>query len=73
MAIAGAIDSGIDPMNNVDLQEFQKMYLAARYPRQQIKRELTLSELAEVVLMLSQEVTLLQRKVKALEARQQIF
>ena len=51
-------------------QEILEQYLKLKYPHRPIRQDLTLQDLAEVVLMLAQEVTDLKKRIQQLETKQ---
>lgn len=58
-------------MNPQEEALFWDKCIRLKYRFRPVRPDLTLQELAEVVLILSQEVTDLQKKIRELEARQQ--
>jgi hypothetical protein len=49
---------------------FAEKYLRLKYLHRQIRSDLTIQNLAEVILMLSQEATNLKKQIQQLEIRQ---
>ena len=55
---------------DISPEEFLDRYLKLKYPHRPIREDITLQDLADVVLMLAQEVTDLKKRIQQLETRQ---